>query len=57
MKRTYMNPTLEVIKIETTQMLAESTMTLPLIEGDGKVDDPTGILTRSVDSEDWFWEL
>ena len=57
MKRTYMNPTLKVIKIETMQMLAESTMTLPLIEGDGKVDDPNEILTRSIDSEDWFWEL
>lgn len=52
MKRTYMNPTLEVIKIETTQMLAESTMTLPLIDGDGKVDDPSQILDRSIDSED-----
>lgn len=51
MKRTYMNPTLEVIKIETTQMLAESTMTLPLIDTPN-VDDPNDILTRSIDSED-----
>lgn len=57
MKRLYMNPTLEVIKIETTQMLAESTMTLPLNDGDGKVDNSDDILTRSIDSEDWFWEL
>lgn len=54
MKRTYMNPTLEVIKIETTQMLAESTMTLPKIDGDGNVDNSNDILTRSIDSEDWF---
>jgi len=52
MKRTYMNPTLEVIKTETTQMLAESTMTLPLIDGDGKVDDPSQILAPSFDFED-----
>lgn len=51
MKRTYMNPTLEVIKIETTQMLAESKMTLQLI-GDPNVDDPNEILTRSIDFED-----
>lgn len=50
MKRTYMNPTLEVIKIETTQMLATST--LPLIDGDGKVDDPSQILAPSFDFED-----
>lgn len=52
MKRTYMNPTLEVIKIETTQMLAESKMTLPLISGDGPVDNSDDILTRGIDSED-----
>ena len=51
MKRTYMNPTLEVIKIETTQMLAESTMTLPL-NSDPNVGDPNDILTRSIDFED-----
>lgn len=51
MKRTYMNPTLEVIKIETTQMLAESTMTLPLNDSPS-VDNPNDILTRSIDSED-----
>ena len=51
MKRTYMNPTLEVIKIETTQMLAESKMTLP-INGDVYIDDPSQILDRSIDSED-----
>ena len=54
MKRSYMNPTLEVIKIETTQMLAESTMTLQLIDGDGSVDNPNDILTRSIDFEDLF---
>lgn len=52
MKRTYMNPTLEVIKIETTQMLAASTMTLPKISGDGNVDDPNAILAPSIDFED-----
>ena len=52
MKRTYMNPTLEVIKIETTQMLAASTMTLPLIDGDGSVDDSNAILAPSIDFED-----
>ena len=51
MKRTYMNPTLEVIKIETTQMLAASTMTLGLIDSPS-VDSPNDILTRSIDSED-----
>lgn len=50
-----MNPTLEVIKIETTQMLAESTMTLGRF--DESVSDPNEILTRSIDSEDWFWQL
>ena len=52
MKRTYMNPTLEVIKIETTQMLAASTMTLPLIDGDGNVDNSNDILAPSIDFED-----
>ena len=51
MKRTYMNPTLEVIKIETTQMLAASTMTL-MIDNDGKVDNPNEILDRSIGFED-----
>ena len=51
MKRTYMNPTLEVIKIETTQMLAASTMTLPLIDTPN-VDDPNEILAPSFDFED-----
>lgn len=51
MKRTYMNPTLEVIKIETTQMLAESTMTLPL-NSDPNVGDSSQILDRSIDFED-----
>ena len=46
-----MNPTLEVIKIETTQMLAESTMTL-LRLNDPYVDNSDEILTRSIDSED-----
>lgn len=50
MKRTYMNPTLEVIKIETTQMLAVST--LPKISGDGYVDNPADILAPSFDFED-----
>lgn len=54
MKRTYMNPTLEVIKTETTQMLAASTMTLPMIDGDGDVDNSNDILSRSDDSEEWF---
>ena len=52
MKRTYMKPTLEVIKIETTQMLATSTMTLPLNDGDGKIDNPEEILAPSFDFED-----
>ena len=46
-----MNPTLEVIKIETTQMLAAS-KTLPKIAGDGYVDDPNEILAPSIDFED-----
>lgn len=51
MKRTYMNPTLEVIKIETMQMLDASEMTLPLNDNPN-VDDPNEILTRSIDFED-----
>lgn len=51
MKRTYMNPTLEVIKIETTQMLAESTMTLGKNDSPN-IDDPSQILDRSIDFED-----
>jgi len=51
MKRTYMNPTMKVIKIEAMQMLAASTMTLPLNDNPN-VDDPTEILTRSIDFED-----
>ena len=51
MKRTYMNPTLEVIKIETTQMLAASTMTL-MIDSDGAVDNSDDILAPSIDFED-----
>lgn len=51
MKRTYMNPTLEVIKIETTQMLAAS-KTLRWIDGDGTVDTPADILAPSFDFED-----
>ena len=52
MKRTYMKPTLEVIKIETMQMLAASTMTLPLNGGDGYVDNSNDILAPSIDFED-----
>ena len=51
MKRTYMNPTLEVIKIETTQMLAASTMTLPLNDTPN-VDNPNEILAPSIDFDD-----
>jgi hypothetical protein len=51
MKRTYMNPTLEVIKIETTQMLAASTMTLPLNDSPN-IDNPSQILVPSFDFED-----
>ncbi len=51
MKRTYMNPTLEVIKIETMQMLAASEMTLPL-NSDPNVDNPNDILAPSIDFED-----
>lgn len=45
-----MNPTLEVIKIETTQMLAASEMTLPLNDTPnvGNSDD---ILAPSIDLE------
>ena len=44
-----MNPTLEVIKIETTQMLAVST----LGKNDSpNIDDPTQILAPSFDFED-----
>ena len=49
MKRTYMKPTLEVIKIETTQMLATST--LPLNDTPN-VDNPNDILAPSFDFED-----
>ena len=49
MKRTYMNPTLEVIKIETMQMLAAST--LPLNDSPS-IDDPNDILAPSFDFED-----
>jgi len=51
MKRTYMNPTLEVIKTETTQMLAESTTTL-LLQNDPYVDNSNEILAPSFDFED-----
>lgn len=51
MKRTYMKPTLEVIKIETMQMLAASTMTLPLIDTPN-VDNSNDILAPSFDFED-----
>ena len=51
MKRTYMNPTLEVIKIETTQMLAASTMTLKL-QDSPNVDNSNDILAPSIDYED-----
>jgi hypothetical protein len=33
-------------------MLAASTMTLPLIDGDGKIDNPSQILAPSFDFED-----
>lgn len=46
-----MNPTLEVIKIETMQMLAASTMTLPKLN-DPNVDDSNDILAPSIDFED-----
>lgn len=46
-----MKPTLEVIKIETTQMLAASTMTLHK-NSDPYVDDPNEILAPSFDFED-----
>lgn len=55
MKRTYMNPTLEVIKIETTQMLAASTMTLGKNDTPN-IDDPADILAPSFDFEDLFWQ-
>jgi hypothetical protein len=51
MKRTYMNPTLEVITIETTQMLAASTMTLGRWN-DPNVDNSDDILAPSIDFED-----
>ena len=51
MKRSYMNPTLEVIKIETMQMLAASEMTLPLIDTPN-VDNPNEILAPSIEFED-----
>jgi len=51
MKRTYMKPTLEVIKIETMQMLAASTTTLGLNDSPN-VDDPNEILAPSIDFED-----
>lgn len=50
MKRTYMNPTLEVIKIETTQMLATSTLGL---HDAPYIDESTDILAPSIDFEDW----
>lgn len=51
MKRTYMNPTLEVIKIETTQMLAASTMTLPKNDAP-TIDNPNDILAPSIDFDE-----
>lgn len=45
-----MNPTLEVIKIETTQMLAASTMTLGRFSD--TVEDSNDILAPSMDFED-----
>ena len=45
-----MNPTLEVIKIETMQMLAASTTTLPLNDSPS-IDDPNDILAPSIDFE------
>lgn len=51
MKRTYMNPTLEVIKIETTQMLAASKMTLPLNDSPN-IDNSNEILAPSFVFED-----
>ena len=46
-----MKPTLEVIKIETTQMLAASTMTLQRLN-DPYIDDSGDILAPSFDFED-----
>ena len=46
-----MNPTLEVIKIETTQMLAASTMTLPKNDAP-TIDNPNDILAPSIDFDE-----
>lgn len=48
-----MNPTLEVIKIETTQMLAVSTLGK---WNDPNIDNSDEILAPSIDFEDWFWQ-
>ena len=42
MKKTYIIPEIEVVKVYTQQMLATST--IAIISGDGKVDDPGAVL-------------
>ena len=48
MKKTYINPELEVIKIATQQMLAGSTLT---IDNSIEITDETNLLSPSFDDE------
>ena len=48
MKKTYINPELEVIKIATQQMLAGSTLT---IDDSIEITDETNLLSPSFDDE------
>ena len=48
MKKTYINPELEVIKIATQQMLAGSTLT---IDDSIEITDETNLLSPSLDDE------
>jgi len=48
MKKTYINPELEVVKIATQQMLAGSTLT---IDDSIEITDETNLLSPSFDDE------
>jgi len=47
MKKTYINPALEVVKIQTIGMLADS-----LVKGEATVTDESNVLGRDFDFDD-----
>ena len=52
MKKTYINPTMEVVKIQMTQMLAASQLDIDTANTQGVVEKSSDILGREYDFDD-----